>query len=128
MNKIILTLILILVCSISYAGDYVCYGKEGKIIGKYYSVGLRPQGQCIKISREKFKSLTRWNKVDTSVIDNKEKKDSMIIEMTQEEKDIILTPSILATQEQVAKVLALKTKLKELGLTDEESNMVISGY
>ncbi len=127
MNKL-LFIPLLFICFLAEAGEYVCYDKDGTIVSKHYSVSKEPVGQCIKVSREKFKALTQYSKVNTSVFNMAEVKDSKIVEMTKEEIDAIKAPILAEEKEREDKIIALRTKLKELGLTDEEVTMVISSY
>ena len=76
--------LLILFCSIAIAGEYVCYDENGYITDKHYSVdgnhSAASNPNCIKITRNEFKSLTKWHKVENG----------QIVIMSQAEKDAIL--------------------------------------
>lgn len=99
-------------------GDYICWNEEGIINEKHYSVDgadldIRPN--CMKIDRNVFKTITKYHKV----VDGK------IVEMTQEEKDVLDAPAIAEKEARDNLILSIKTKLKGLGLTDEEADFII---
>lgn len=122
LNRIVL--LVLLLCSPAFAGDYVCH-VDGQITEKYISVdgaNLDKRPECLKISREKMKALTSWSKVDAKIIGTAEDK---IVEASEEEKLAVATAAKEAADEQAAQVDALKLKLKELGFTDEEISMLI---
>ena len=77
LNKIVI--IFLMLCSPVLAGDYVCHD-NGKITSKHRSVDGSDLVGCIKITRVEYESLTRWPKIENS----------LLTLMTQAEKDAIL--------------------------------------
>ena len=74
-------IILLLLCSVCYAGDYVCH-TSGTITSKYRSVDgadLIATGNCIKVTRETLEGITKYHKVENN----------QVVEMTQAEKDAL---------------------------------------
>ena len=74
-------IILLLLCSVCYAGDYVCH-TDGTITSKHMSVDgadLIATGNCVKVNRETFESITKYHKVE----------DNQVVEMGQAEKDAL---------------------------------------
>ena len=107
MNKLLIIFFL-LFCSPAYAGDYVCWDTNGRITHKYISVDgsdLRKRANCMKISRQKIKSLTRYSKVNRSIVGDN---DSKIVEMTDIEKAELNKPSASAKKRK-ALIFTLQT-------------------
>ena len=65
-----------------------------------------------------IKSITRFHKVDT--------KKKTIIEMPQAEKDAILQAEQDKINQQIQFIEGIKTKLRGIGLNDEEVDYIIS--
>ncbi len=95
---------LLLLPSISYADNYVCYDDNGRIKAKYYKIPdgfLDNRKDCIKISLDTYKKLTKWHKV----VNGK------IVEMTGAEKK-----KILNTKKD--KMLIKDKKIANINITD----------
>jgi len=84
-------IIFLMLCSICYAGDYVCHDDNGRIVAKYRSVdgGNLDKNKCFKITREKYQSLTRWHEVKNGkvVVMSKQKKEAVLALEAKEAKD-----------------------------------------
>jgi len=81
--KTLFSILFLFVCTFGYAGDYICYDTDGRILHKYRSVDgnfIADKGKCLKVNRDTYNALNRWKKVEGG----------KVVEMTQEEKDAIL--------------------------------------
>ena len=97
-----------------YAGDYVCYDKEGNITAKVTSVGASYSSRkdCIKVTREKIESLDRFYKYDANVVGTN---DSKIVAMTKETKDAIVAKELKAVEDaKIASIESLEITVKQL--------------
>ena len=114
MNKYILPILICLISSPCFAGDYICYDKDGVIVSKAYSVGKShsQRTDCVRLDREVIKSLTKYHKyIDGKIVELSQlEKDAIIAKELKEQEDLekasidILNISV----EQLIKVLEIK--------------------
>jgi hypothetical protein len=130
----ILTILFLFFATTAAAENWICYDETTK------QVTRKVQGDCLKLGLcsgfnntglqdNCFEaSLIEWEdskagnkKFDGSIISG-----SRVVPMTQEEIDLKEKPAKDAQKEQKDKLDALKLKLKGLGLTDEEVDIILN--
>lgn len=107
-----------LVCSYSYAGDYVCYDEKGEITQKYRSVDgnfIADKGKCLKIDRDTYTTLDKWKKVEGE----------KVVEISQVEKDaIILKEKEAKDKAEADRILNGDISMQELLTVLYEKNVI----
>lgn len=110
-----LTLVLSIIATTVYAGDYVCYDNNGEIISKHRSIdGSKLGEKCIKVDSAKIE------------MEYYQVKNGKLEEKKTAEKDAIDAAKASKVQAVASLISSIKTKLKGLGLTDEEADILIS--
>lgn len=106
-------LILLLMCSTAFAGDYVCHS-GGTITKSLRSVdGSTLGSECLQITRSKLEEITRFHKVDVAIIGSN---DDKVVEMSQLEKDAIIQAEADALiQSEISAVDNFNVSVEELG-------------
>ena len=88
--------------------EYLRYNDKGEIIKKYYSVDpsvVKGLSNIVEIPRDVFKSITKFHKV----VDGK------VVEMTDEEKDLLIAKEQQAERErEIASVENLEITVRDL--------------
>lgn len=120
MNKKII-LVLLLICSPCFAGDYVCFDEDGKITERKISIdgyvcGTAMRQDCIKVTRSEILSISQHSLV----------RDGKISEMTESEKQILDSAERKAREEKesvmtLEKLIAV-LKNKEIITSDDVKN------
>ncbi len=123
------SIVLLLFVNIAHAGSYVCWDSESKQVTEVYksvdgaafgiirpNTGTFLQENCKSVTNDEIEGVNKYYKYE----------DNKIIEMTKNEKDTIDAPSKQATIDRELNRQSARTKLKGLGLTDEEIDALIS--
>jgi hypothetical protein len=113
--KKLLFILLLLIATNCYAGDFITYDSKGNITGKYISKSDHlfyegDMGAFIKMDREEIKKLDRFNRVDILTEKVYRLKDTEIEAITDKEQ---------ADQDKILTLEKLKDILISKGVLDE---------
>lgn len=113
LNKIIV--ISLLLCSTCFAGDYICFDKDGKITQQRMSIdgyidGTATREDCLKVTRSQFEAISKYSIV----------KDGKLLEMTLAEKTVLDEAEALALAKAQAEADKALTVEKLIAVLEEK--------